>query len=90
MHNFRRYHLETGDVADAVRRTLLTSGRAMLVTSIVLCIGFFIYMFSILTNLFNFGLLTGFAIAMALLADFFLAPALMMQFYKQGKTAVEE
>jgi len=90
MHNFRRYHLETGDVADAVRRTLLTSGRAMLVTSIVLCIGFFIYMFSILTNLFNFGLLTGFAIAMALLADFFLAPALMMQFYKQGKPAVEE
>jgi len=90
MHNFRRYHLETGDVADAVRRTLLTSGRAMLVTSIVLCIGFFIYMFSILTNLFNFGLLTGFAIAMALLADFFLAPALMMQFYKQGKTVVEE
>ncbi len=90
MHNFRRYHLETGDVPDSVRRTLLTSGRAMLVTSIVLCIGFFIYMFSILTNLFNFGLLTGFAIAMALLADFFLAPALMMQFYKQGTTAVEE
>jgi len=90
MHNFRRYHLETGDVADSVRRTLLTSGRAMLVTSVVLCIGFFIYMFSILTNLFNFGLLTGFAIAMALLADFFLAPALMMYFYQQNTTAVEE
>ncbi len=82
MHNFRRYHLASGDVADAVRRTLLTSGRAMLVTSIVLCLGFFIYMFSILTNLFNFGLLTGLAIGMALLADFFLAPALMAQYYK--------
>ncbi len=82
MHNFRRYHLASGDVADAVRRTLLTSGRAMLVTSIVLCLGFFIYMFSILTNLFNFGLLTGLAIGIALLADFFLAPALMAQFYK--------
>ena len=90
MHNFRRYHMETGDVADAVRSTLLTSGRAMLVTSIVLCIGFFIYMFSVLTNLFNFGLLTGFAIAMALLADFFLAPALMAQIYKLNTTAVEE
>jgi len=90
MHNFRRYHLETGDVADAVRSTLLTSGRAMLVTSIVLCIGFFIYMFSVLTNLFNFGLLTGFAIAMALLADFFLAPALMAQIYKLNTAAVEE
>lgn len=90
MHNFRRYHLQTGDVAEAVRSTLLTSGRAMLVTSIVLCIGFFIYMFSILTNLFNFGLLTGFAIAMALLADFFLAPALMAQIYKLNITAAED
>jgi len=90
MHNFRRYHGETGDVAESVRHTLLTSGRAMLVTSIVLCIGFFIYMFSILTNLFNFGLLTGFAIAMALLADFFLAPALMTLIYKLDTTAVKE
>jgi len=90
MHNFRRYHLETGDAAESVRRTLLTSGRAMLVTSIVLCIGFFIYMFSILTNLFNFGLLTGFAIAMALLADFFLAPALMMLIYKPAPVVIEE
>ncbi len=90
MHNFRRYHSQSGDVADAVRRTLLTSGRAMLVTSIVLCLGFFIYMFSILTNLFNFGLLTGLAIAIALLADLFLAPALMVQFYKRETTAVED
>jgi len=43
----------------------------------VLSIGFFLYMFSSLSNLFNFGLLTGFTIIMALLADFFLAPALM-------------
>ncbi len=90
MHNFRRYHSQSGDVADAVRRTLLTSGRAMLVTSVVLCLGFFIYMFSILTNLFNFGLLTGLAIAIALLADFFLAPALMVQFYKAKRITVKE
>ncbi len=90
MYNFRRYYGETGDVADAVRHTLLTSGRAMLVTSIVLCIGFCIYMFSILTNLFNFGLLTGFSIAMALLADFFLAPALMTLIYKLDAAAVKE
>ena len=77
MHNFRRYHLATGDVAQAVRQTLTTAGRAMLVTTAVLSIGFFLYMFSSLSNLFNFGLLTGFTILMALLADFFLAPALM-------------
>ena len=35
-----------------------------------------------LSNLVNFGLLTGFTIIMALLADFFLAPALMAVLHK--------
>ena len=82
MHNYRRYHHDTGDVREAVRQTLLTSGRAMLVTTVVLSLGFFIYLFSTLNNLINFGLLTGFTIIMALLSDFFLAPALMTQMHK--------
>ena len=77
MHNFRRYHAESGDVSRAVHETLLTTGRAMLVTTVVLSIGFFIFMLSSMSNLFNFGLLTGLAILIALLADYFLAPALM-------------
>ena len=40
-------------------------------------------MFSSLSNLFNFGLLTGFTIIMALLADFFLAPALMAELHRK-------
>ena len=82
MHNYRRYHHETGSVEEAVRQTLLTSGRAMFVTTVVLSIGFFLYMFANLSNLVNFGLLTGFTIIMALLADFFLAPALMAVLHK--------
>jgi hypothetical protein len=77
MHNFRRYHHEAGDAPEAVRQTLLTAGRAMLVTTIVLSTGFFIYMFASMNNLYNFGLLTGITIIMALIADFFLAPAIM-------------
>ena len=77
MHNYRRYHHSTGSVEIAVKETLLGTGRAMLVTSIVLALGFFIYMFSIMHNLFNFGWLTGTAIILALLADTFLAAALM-------------
>ncbi|MFH1491078.1 MAG: efflux RND transporter permease subunit, partial [Pseudomonadota bacterium] len=77
MHNFRRYVYETGDVSSSVERTLRTSGRAMLVTSIVLSIGFFIYMFASMRNFYYFGLLTGITIITALLADFLLAPALM-------------
>lgn len=77
MYNFRRYYEETGEVAEAVKHTLHTAGRAMLTTSIVLSIGFFIFMFASMNNLFYFGLLTGFAIILALLADLLLAPALM-------------
>lgn len=82
MHNYRRYHHETGDVREAVRRTLLTTGRAMLVTTVVLATGFFLYMGANLSNLVNFGLLTGFTIIMALLADLFLAPALMQELHR--------
>ena len=82
MHNYRRYHHETGRVNQAVRNTLLTTVRAMLVTSVVLSIGFFLYMFATLSILQHFGLLTGFAILMALLADLFLAPALMAQLHR--------
>lgn len=77
MHNYRRYYNRYGDLERAIRETLHTSGRAMLVTTIVLSTGFFLYVFSSLNNLFNFGLLTGATIIMALLSDFFLAPALL-------------
>ena len=78
MHNFRRYFAQTGDVREAVHRTLHTAGRAMLVTSIVLATGFYIFLFASMNNVFQFGLLTGTAIVLALLADFLLAPALMV------------
>jgi uncharacterized protein len=82
MHNYRRYHHDTGDVGEAVRKTLLTTGRAMFVTTAVLATGFFLYMGADMSNLRNFGLLTGFTIIMALLADFFLAPALMQELHR--------
>ena len=77
MHNFRRYELIHNDVDKAVRLTLLTTGRAMVVTTIVLAFGFFVFMGASMSNIFNFGLLTGIAIVVAVLADFFLVPAIM-------------
>jgi predicted RND superfamily exporter protein len=78
MHNFRKYQIRSGDAEWAVRETFLTAGRAMLATSCVLSCGFFIFMFARMKNFFDFGLLTGFAIIMALVADFFLSPALVI------------
>ena len=90
MHNFRRYFEETGDAKFAVMETLHTAGRAMLVTSCVLSIGFFIFVFATMNNLFHFGLLTGFTIVMALVADYFIAPALMMIVYKNRSKLTAE
>jgi predicted RND superfamily exporter protein len=77
MHGFRRGYASTGDVADAVRSTLRTTGQALLFTSIVLSVGFFIYALSDLSNLRNFGTMTAFAIVMAFVADVLLAPVLL-------------
>jgi uncharacterized protein len=78
MHNFRRYYDYSGDPVLAVHETLQTTGRAMIVTTVVLSVGFFIFAFATMSNIRNFGLLTGFTIVMALLADYLLAPALMV------------
>jgi predicted RND superfamily exporter protein len=90
MHNFRRYYEQTGDPKAAVHQTLQTTGRAMLVTSVVLSIGFFIYSFATMNNIINFGLLTSFAIVMALVADYFITPALMVVINPQKAPAKEE
>ena len=85
MHNFRRYYETGGNAKEAVRQTLDTTGRAMLVTSIVLSLGFFIFAFATMNNLVNFGLLTAFTVIMALVADYLLAPALMVLVNKPKK-----
>jgi predicted RND superfamily exporter protein len=77
MHNFRRYYDRMGDAREAVHETLQTTGQALLFTTLVLCTGFFIFMLGSMRSTFNFGFLTGFALAIALLANVTLAPALM-------------
>ncbi|MBT8329091.1 MAG: MMPL family transporter, partial [Desulfofustis sp.] len=39
MYNFKRYYQQTGDLKEAVENTLMTAGRAMLTTSVVLSFG---------------------------------------------------
>jgi predicted RND superfamily exporter protein len=78
MHGFRGYLGASADPEQAVRRTLETTGRALLFTSIVLFAGMLIYVFATMGNLVNFGLLSAFAVASAFLADVVLAPALLV------------
>ena len=83
MHNFRRYHYQYKDSRRAVHETLLSAGRAMFTTSVVLSLGFLIFIFADMGNLFNFGVLTALTILVALLADFVLAPALVILYHRK-------
>jgi len=84
MHNFRRYYLESKDYAKAIEQTFFTTGKAMVITTIVLSLGFYAYMMANMISVQNFGLLTGSVIILALLADLLLAPALMIVAAKRG------
>jgi uncharacterized protein len=77
-HHFQRYYERSGDATQAVHDVLLTAGRAMLFTTLVLITGFWLFMFATLNNLFYFGLLTGLTLAVALAADMLLSPALLV------------
>jgi len=78
MYNFRRYYEIRRDAYHAIRETLLGTGRALLITTLVLSCGFFSDMFATLTHIQRFGFFTGLTILVALLADFVVAPALMI------------
>ena len=85
MHNFRRYEMQYNNVDKAVELTLMGTGRAITLTSIVLALGFLVLTFSSMNHMFNFGILTASAILTALLADFFLMPAIMKLIVKDKK-----
>ena len=85
MHHFRKNYDRGNDVKRSIELTLTTAGRALLSTSIVLFCGFFVMATSDLKNATNFGVYTGLAIILALLADFLVAPALMTIFFKNKR-----
>jgi len=84
MHNFKRYYLESGDTSYAIEQTFLTTGKAILITTMVLSLGFFAYLAANMISVQNFGLLTASVIIFALLSDLLLAPALMIVAAKRG------
>ena len=62
----------------------------MSIVSGTAALGFFIFVFASMNNLFNFGLLTAFTIVMALVADYLLAPALMVLVNKPQSIPAED
>jgi len=80
MHNFKRYYLIHNDIDEAIRLTLHSTGRAILITSIVLSSGFLVFMFASMNNLFNFGLITGITVLVAMFTNLVLSGSLIKLF----------
>jgi predicted RND superfamily exporter protein len=83
-HNYQRYYRQSFDIHESIKNTFLTAGKAMVITTVVLVCSFLIYLFATMGSVKNFGVLTGFVIFMALVADLLLAPALMALISKRG------
>ena len=87
LHHFRRAYDMSGCVETAVKETLHNTGRALMITSVVLCGGFIIYTTAYLSCYIWFGILIGSAVLFALTADLILLPALLALIYKRREPA---
>ena len=87
LSKYRRARREMGFASpDAVRVAFRTVGRALLTTSLVLVSGFFVVSLSGFELNTGMGKLTALVIALALMADFFLLPPLLMSVDREADT----
>jgi predicted RND superfamily exporter protein len=66
----------------AVKRTFLTTGKAMIVTSLILSGGFLMLIFSDFLGTYYIGLLISLTLFIALIAELVVTPIVVMYFYK--------
>ncbi len=69
----------------ALKRSYLTTGKAMILTTLILCAGFFLLVFSSFLGTFYMGVMLCITLFVALLADITLLPVLLLVFYKPKK-----
>ena len=66
----------------ALKRSYLTTGKAMILTTLILCAGFLLLVFSSFLGTFYLGLLLCITLLIALVADMTILPVLLLVFYK--------
>lgn len=74
---FLREFEKSGDYEVSTRKTLQSSGRAMLFTTLILCGGFLMFLPSDMVSIALFGGLVALTVFMALVADFIIMPAIL-------------
>ena len=79
---FRQELKKTKDVGIAVSNSILSTGKAIIGTTLVLCMGFFTLYFSELVPNHEFGILATIILIIALISSLLLLPVLLNLFYK--------
>ncbi|MDX5345990.1 MAG: MMPL family transporter, partial [Hymenobacteraceae bacterium] len=69
----------------AIKRTFISTGKAIIITSVILVAGFLSLMLSSMDGTFYIGLLISLTLVFAVVADLFLLPVLLIYFYKPSK-----
>jgi len=87
MHRYREEFAKDHDYVAAVRRSHATIGRAIYYTSLTITVGFSILALSNFIPTIYFGLFTGFAMVVAVLADLTVLPRLLILFKPLGAEA---
>ncbi len=88
IHFFSRYKIEfdrLGNYPKALQATMTGVGRALAITTIILVTAFAAFITSKMTSFTVSGMLTSLCFLVALLADFFIAPVLILIFKPFGK-----
>jgi predicted RND superfamily exporter protein len=79
-HEFRR----CGRYDEAIEAAFADVGRALVITSVALVLGFLVLVLSVMASRVVFGVLLASTIATALVADFLLLPSLLLRFQPFG------
>ncbi len=88
IHFISRYRMEferLGNYNKALEASMTGVGHALVITTIVLVFGFGVFMSSRMQNFYHAGMLTSLCFMVALLSDFFIAPALIILFKPFGE-----
>ncbi|MFT5431180.1 MAG: putative RND superfamily exporter protein [Myxococcota bacterium] len=86
LHQFKVAYDRTGLVEESIAHTVNHSGRALVITSLVLTGGFLVYLAATMYSLQRFGSLIAGAVVMALVIDLTLTPALIRMTFKDKPT----
>lgn len=86
-HHFRQGYKLHNDVEKGIQHAIESTGRAMVLTTVVLVLGLSSYLGGTLTSLVHFGLLVNICVVLALFSDLLFAPAILRVLYGKKEPA---